>query len=199
MGEPGCDERVRDDLANIARLSTNNEGNIVTHLRAVLAALVLSACVLFGGCAQNTSNTAAVVNGVVIRESTVNDMAKALVATGAYTTYAEARSASSSTLFLGEAARQVAGEQGIALTQPDFASLSTNNPTFAPFLGTPLGVQYATDYMNAKQVINQISNWRVEFAPMKVELNPRYGKWTDYLSSGDTTTSTGSLSALSGS
>ncbi|MBI4901422.1 MAG: hypothetical protein HY829_13225 [Actinobacteria bacterium] len=59
----------------------------VTRLRAALAALALTVTVLLTGCSGGTANTAAVVNGVVIRESKVDDMAQALVSTGAFTTY----------------------------------------------------------------------------------------------------------------
>ncbi|MBI4901421.1 MAG: hypothetical protein HY829_13220 [Actinobacteria bacterium] len=47
-------------------------------------------------------------------------------------------------------------------------------------------------------MINQVSGWRNEFAALKVELNPRYGTWADYISSSSTTIPTGSMSAVSG-
>jgi hypothetical protein len=151
-----------------------------------------------GGCSQ-TADTTAVVNGVVIRESTVNDMAEALVSTGAVATYAEARSSASSNLIVGEVARQVANQDGIVLTSPDISSLSVSNPTFATFLTTPLGVEYATDHVNGSQIINQVTTWQAEFAAVKVDLNPRYGSWADYISTSASTPPTGSMSVVSGS
>jgi hypothetical protein len=170
----------------------------VTRLRAALTALALVVTVLLGGCAQ-TADTTAVVNGVVIRENTVNDMAQALVSSGAYGTYAEARSAASSNLIVGEVARQVARQDGISLTPADISSLSANNPTFATFLSTPLGEEFATDHTNGSQVINQVTNWQTEFEAVNVDLNPRYGTWTDYISSTASTPPTGSMSVVSGS
>jgi hypothetical protein len=151
-----------------------------------------------GGCAQ-TADTTAVVNGVVIRESTVNDMAEALVSSGAYTTYAEARSSASANLIVGEVARQVASQDGIALTPPDIQALAVSNPGFATFLATPLGVKYATDHVYGTQIINQVSSWQTEFAAVKVDLNPRYGTWADYISTSASTPATGSMSDVSGS
>jgi hypothetical protein len=171
----------------------------VTRLRAALAALALTVTVLLTGCSGGSANTAAVVNGVLIRESKVDDMAEALVSTGAFTTYGEARAAASSALIVGEVARQVAVKDNITLTAPDLSSLSANNPTFASFLATPLGEEFATDHVDGSQVINQVSGWRAEFAAVKVQLNPRYGTWTDYISSSSTTIPTGSMSAVSGS
>ncbi len=170
----------------------------MTRLRAALTALLLTATVLLGGCAQ-TAATTAVVNGVVIRESTVNDMARALVSSGAYGTYAEARSAASSNLIVGTVARQVASQDGINLTSADIKSLSASNPTFATFLSTPLGEEFATDHVNASQVINQVSNWQAEFAAVNVDLNPRYGTWEAYITSGASTPASGSMSVVSGS
>lgn len=170
----------------------------MTRLRTALTALALVATVLLGGCAQ-TADTTAVVNGVVIRESTVNDMAEALVSSGAYDKYADARSAASSNLIVGTVARQVASQDGIVLTPPDISGLSVSNPTFAAFLSTPLGVEYATDHVDGSQVINQVTTWQTEFAAVKVDLNPRYGTWADYISSSATTPPTGSMSDVSGS
>ncbi|HSN11990.1 MAG TPA: hypothetical protein VLS51_07785 [Propionibacteriaceae bacterium] len=171
----------------------------MTRLRAALAALALTVTVLLTGCAGGTANTTAVINGVVIRESTVDDMAEALVSSGAYSSYAEARSSASSNLIVGEVARQVAAKDGIALTPPDLPTLSKNNPTFATFLATPLGEEFATDHVNGSQVINQVPGWQAEFAAVKVQLNPRYGTWSDYISSSSGTVPTGSMSAVSGS
>ncbi len=171
----------------------------MTRLRAALAALALTVTVLVAGCSGGSANTAAVVNGVVIRESKVDDMAEALVSSGAFGTYAEARSAASSTLIVGEVARQVAAQDRITLAPPDLTSLSANNPTFATFLATPLGEEFATDHVDGSQVINQLSGWQSEFAAVKVDLNPRYGTWKDYISNSSTTVPTGSMSVVSGS
>ena len=179
-------------------MTPNYEGIPVTRLRAAAAALALTVTVLLGGCAQSP-DTAAVINGVEIRESTVNDMASLLVSTGAYSTYGEARSAASSNLIVGEVARQVANQDGITLTAADIQALSVSNPTFAAFLATPLGQRFATDHVNASQVINQVSSWQTEMSAMKVELNPRYGSWADYITSGSGTVPTGSMSDASGS
>jgi len=171
----------------------------VTRIRAAVTALALVVAVLLGGCTQAAPNTTAVVNGVVIHESSVDEVAEALVSTGAVSTFADARSSASSTLIAGEVARQVARQNGITLTPADISALSVSNPTFAMFLTTPLGAQYATDHVDASQVINQDSNWRAEFAAVNVELNPRYGSWADYIASSASIPPTGSMSVTSGS
>ena len=170
----------------------------MTRLRAALTALVLTATVLLGGCAQ-TADTTAVVNGVVIHESTVDETADALVSTGAISTFAQARSSAFSALIGGEVARQVASADGITLTPADIAALSANNPTFVTFLTTPLGVQYATDQVNSTQVTNQVSDWQAQFAAVKVDLNPRYGSWATLVAGNSSIGSTGSMSVISGS
>ena len=170
----------------------------MTRLRAALTALVLTATVLLGGCAQ-TADTTAVVNGVVIHESTVDETADALVSTGAISTFAQARTSAFSALIGGEVARQVASADGITLTPADVAALSANNPTYVTFLTTPLGVQYATDQVNSTQVTNQVADWRAQFAAVKVDLNPRYGSWATLVAGNSSIGSTGSMSVISGS
>ena len=93
----------------------------------------------------------------------------------------------------------MAAQQGVTLAPADIAALSTNNPTYATFLTTPLGVQYATDHVDVTQVRNQVSNWQAELAAVNVQLNPRYGTWADYISSSASTPPTGSMSVISGS
>jgi len=178
---------------------TPQEGNPVTRLRAAVSVLALVVAVLVGGCTQATPNTTAVVNGVVIHESTVDEVAEALVSTGAVSTFADARSSAASNLIAGEVARQLASKDGITLTPADINALSVTNPTFATFLTTPLGVQYATDHVDVTQVRNQVSNWQAELAAVNVQLNPRYGTWADYISSSASTPPTGSMSVVSGS
>jgi hypothetical protein len=164
-----------------------------------VSVLALVVAVLVGGCTQATPNTTAVVNGVVIHESTVDEVAEALVSTGAVSTFADARSSAASNLIAGEVARQLASKDGITLTPADINALSVTNPTFATFLTTPLGVQYATDHVDVTQVRNQVSNWQAELAAVNVQLNPRYGTWADYISSSASTPPTGSMSEISGS
>jgi len=178
---------------------TPQEGNPVTRLRAAVSVIALVVAVLVGGCTQATPNTTAVVNGVVIHESTVDEVAEALVSTGAVSTFADARSSAASNLIAGEVARQLASKDGITLTPADINALSVTNPTFATFLTTPLGVQYATDHVDVTQVRNQVSNWQAELAAVNVQLNPRYGTWADYISSSASTPPTGSMSVVSGS
>ena len=62
----------------------------MTRLRAVVSVLALVVAVLLGGCTQATPNTTAVINGVVIHESSVDEVAEALVSTGAVSTFADA-------------------------------------------------------------------------------------------------------------
>jgi len=178
---------------------TPQEGNPVTRLRAAVSVLALVVAVLLGGCSQATPNTTAVVNGVVIHESSVDEVAEALGSTGAVSTFADARSSAASNLIAGQVARQVASKNGITLTPADINALSVSNPTFATFLTTPLGVQYATDHVDVTQARNQVSNWQAELAAVNVQLNPRYGTWADYISSSASTPPTGSMSVVSGS
>jgi len=175
----------------------------VTRLRAALAALALVATVLVGGCAQ-TPETTAVINGVVIRESAVEDMTQALISTGAVASYKDARAEAAQNLISGEVGRQVALQDGIALTAADIATLTADHPTYATFFTTPVGEQFAADYTNAVQVSTTSGvDWQTEFAAVPVQLNPRYGSWPDYVadlsSSAGSAVSTGSMSAVSGS
>jgi hypothetical protein len=160
------------------------------------------AAVLLGGCSQSPDTTA-VVSGVVIRESTVDEMAKALVSTGAVASYRDARASAARELIGGEVAREVARQEGITLTPADIATLASSYPAYAPFLSTAIGAEFARDNANAVQVSTTDSDWATKFAALPVELNPRYGSWTDYVadlaSSTGSAAPTGSLSVVSGS
>ena len=174
----------------------------MTRLRAAVSVLALVVAVLLGGCTQ-APNTTAVVNGVVIQESSVNEMAEALVSSGAISTYAVARSSASAKLIAGEVARQVARQNGITLAPADISSLSTSNPTYATFLASPLGEEFAMNHTDAVQVTSEVSDWQAEFAAVNVDLNPRYGTWPAFLAELASTTAdtppTGSMSVVSGS
>ena len=174
----------------------------MTRLRAALAAVALLATVLVTGCSQSPDTTA-VVNGIVIRESAVDEMAQALVSTGAVAAYGDARASAAQNLIAGEVARQVGLKDGLALTPPDIATLSSDHPTYAAFFTTPLGEEFATDYTNAVQVSTVASDWPTQFAAVPVQLNPRYGSWSTYVANLASTTSvaaaTGSMSDVSGS
>jgi hypothetical protein len=170
----------------------------VTRLRAALTALVLTATVLLGGCAQ-TPDTTAVVNGVVIRESTLDDMARALVSSGAMSDYGKARNSAFNSVLGGEVARQLASADGVTLAPIDIAAVSVNSPDYATFLTTSIGVQYANDLLTMNDFTTQVSDWRTQFAGVKVDLNPRYGSWTTLVSGSSSVAPTGSLSVVSGS
>jgi phage-related tail fiber protein len=154
--------------------------------------------VLLGGCSQSPDTTA-VVNGVVIRESTLDDMARALVSSGAMSDYKEARNSAFNWVLGGEVARQLASTDGITLTPVDIATVSASSPNYATFLNTPIGVQYATDQLNMRDFANQVSDWQTQYADVNVDLNPRYGSWTDLVAGSFSTSPTGSLSVVSGS
>ena len=174
----------------------------MTRLRAALTALVLTATVLLSGCAQ-TPDTTAVVNGVVIRERNVEEMAQALVSTGAVASYRDARLSAARELIGGEVAREVARKEGISLAPADIATLASTYPAYAPFLSTAIGREFATDNANAVQVSSTDSDWATKFAALPVQLNPRYGSWLDYVadlaSPAGSPAPTGSLSVASGS
>lgn len=170
----------------------------MTRLRAALTALAVMTAVLLGGCAQ-TADTAAVVNGAVIRESTLDEMAQGLVSTGAISDYKKARASAFNSVVGGEVARQLSAANGITFTPIDTAAVSANSPAFSTFLTTPVGVQYATDQVNFNEFTTQVSDWRTQFASATVELNPRYGSWTTLVAGGSSLAPTGSMSDVSGS
>jgi len=163
-----------------------------------LTALVLTATVLLGGCAQ-TPDTTAVVNGVVIRESTLDDMARELVSSGAISDFGKARNSAFNSVLGGEVARQLASADNVKLTPVDIAAVSANSPDFATFLTTQIGVRYATDQLNLNDFTSQVSDWRTQFAVVNVDLNPRYGTWASLVAGTSTVAPTGSLSVVSGS
>lgn len=179
----------------------------MTRLRAALAALALVAAVLVGGCAQ-TPDTTAVINGVVIRENTVDDLTSQLVPI-ATADRATVRSSIVSALVLGEVARQVAAQQRIDLGTPDTTALSAN-PGNAALLATPAGQRYFADaYAWASlyaQVATKDAQGNVDTTALQgdlraesVVLNPRYGAWDVAAAASNTgavSANTGSMSDL---
>ena len=186
----------------------------MTRLRAALTALALAVTVLLTGCSQGAPASAAIVNGVVIHESTVNELTDALtpiaVVDGQPVPRDSVRSQVLNALVLGEVSRHVASQQKLSLGSPDFGTLAAN-PNNAPLIATEAGRRYITDAYGWAALRNQLTTQDVlgnitdsslleaALATESVELNPRYGTWYIATAAGRSAPSstTGSLSELS--
>ena len=173
----------------------------MTRLRAAVSVLALVVTILLGGCSQATPNTTAVVDGVVIHESTVDEMTTGLLDASPKLTLAGTRSTVVRALIYGEMASQIAASKGIKLTDPDIPTLSGGDPETQAVLMTTEGYHYASLASHWQQVTTTLGSDEVgnTIRTLDVTLNPRYGAWTDFLASSSSNAPTGSLSVISGS
>ena len=180
---------------------TPSEGNPVTRLRAAVSVLALVVTVLLGGCSQATPNTTAVVNGVVIHESAVDEMATGLLDASPKLTLAGTRSTVVIALIYVEMASQIAASKGITLTDQDIPALAGGDAETQAVLSTTEGYHYAVLASHWQQVTTALGSDEVTstIKTLDVTLNPRYGAWADFLASSSSNAPTGSLSVISGS
>ena len=185
----------------------------MTRLRAALTALALLATVLLTGCSQGAPNTAAVVNGVVISESTVENEAAVMPTITDSTTSVpytpqEIRDIVLRYSVLGEIARQVATQQKLSLgTLPTTA----NDPESLALLASPAGNSLLQDAYawaalgkqltttDASTNLTDTSALQAALMSESVLLNPRYGTWdvAAAVSNARVSSTTGSMSDLS--
>lgn len=180
---------------------TPQEGNPVTRLRAAVSVLALVVAVLLGGCTQAAPNTTAVVNGVVIHESSVDEMTSGLLDASADLTLAGTRGNAVRALIFGEMATQIAAAKGITLAAPDIPTLAGGDAETMALLSTPQGYRYAVMASHWQQVKAALSADELtnSLTALDVTLNPRYGAWADFLAGSASNVPTGSLSVVSGS
>lgn len=168
----------------------------MTRLRAALTALALAVTVLLTGCTQGAATTTAVVNGVVVRESTVDAIMTTLGDVS--TNKAQAHSIIVVALVRGELARQIAKQKNITLAPADLAALSDRDPALAAFLATNEGRLFADEAAAWEQLKTELTADALE-ATVKaqdVQLNPRYGTWA--ASAASFSSGSGSLSEVIG-
>lgn len=180
---------------------TPQEGNPVTRLRAAVSVLALVVAVLLGGCTQATPNTTAVVNGVVIHESSVDEMTSGLLDASANLTLAGTRSTVVRALIYGEMATQIAATKGITLADPDIPTLAGGDAETQAVLTTTQGSRFAVLASHWNQVKTALGSDEVTSIvnTLDVTLNPRYGSWAGFQASSSSNITTGSLSEISGS
>jgi hypothetical protein len=183
----------------------------VNRLRAALTALALVATVLVGGCAQSPE-TAAVVNGVVVRESAVENEAAVMPTitdstTGVPYTPQEIRALVLRYSVLGEIARQVATQQNINLGT--YTSTATDPESLA-LIASPAGDSLVQDayawatlrkQLTTTDASTNLTDTSALQAALKAEsvvLNPRYGTWDVAAAANNSalSTSTGSMSDM---
>lgn len=182
----------------------------MTRLRAALTALALVAAVLLGGCSQSP-DTAAVVNGVVIRESTVQSEAAAMPpitgSDGIPFTPQQIRTLVLRYSVFGEIARQVATRQNLNLGT---LNTTTADAESAALLATPAGnslLQNAYAWTTLRDQLSKTdtstnvtdaSALQAALMAESVVLNPRYGTWdvSAAVTSNAVSATTGSMSDL---
>ncbi len=186
----------------------------MTRLRAALTALALTVTVLLSGCGQGVPSTAAVVNGVVISESTVetltNEFPTITDANGKVIDHAGIRTLVVRYLVLGELARDAAARQSLDLGTFDFTGSATDEESKA-LVASPAGRQILTDVyawqtLRGKLATQDAATGKVDTSALEaalrlesVTLNPRYGTWDVATAAQLSALSadTGSLSGLS--
>jgi hypothetical protein len=185
----------------------------VTRLRAALTAIALLATVLLTGCSQGSPNTAAVVNGVVISESTVENEAAVMPTitdstTGVPYTAQEIRSIVLRYSVLGEIARQVATQQNLSLGTLD--TTTATDPESVALVASPAGNSLLQDAYAWSALRKQLtttdtstnvtdtSALQAALMAESVVLNPRYGTWDVAAAAKNSalSASTGSMSDL---
>ena len=186
----------------------------MTRLRAALTALALTVTVLLSGCSQGAPTTAAVVNGVVITESTVETLTSQFPtitnSNGKAIDHAGIRTLVVRYLVLGEVARDAAARQNLNLGAFDFDGSATDDESKA-LVASPAGRQILTDVyawqtLRGKPATQDAATGKVDTSAREaalrlesVTLNPRYGTW-DVAAAAQLSalsTDTGSLSGLS--
>ena len=173
----------------------------MSRLRALVTVIALAAAVLLGGCSQATPNTTSVVNGVVIHESSVDEMTSGLLDASANLTLAGTRSTVVRALIFGEMATQIAASKGITLADPDIPTLAGGDAETMAVFSTTQGYRYAVLASHWQQVKTALGTDELTntLTSLDVTLNPRYGAWADFLASSSSNVPTGSLSVVSGS
>jgi hypothetical protein len=173
----------------------------VSRLRAAVTALALAVTVILGGCTQATPNTTAVVNGVVIHESSVDEMTSGLLDASANLTLTGTRSTVVRALIFGEMADQIAASKGITLADPDIPTLAGGDAETMAVFSTAQGYRFAVLASHWQQVKTALGTDELTntLTSLGVTLNPRYGAWADFLASSSSNVPTGSLSVVSGS
>jgi uncharacterized cupin superfamily protein len=167
----------------------------VTRLRAALTALALAVSVLLTGCSQGAPTTAAIVNGVVIHEATIDEITDGILAAAPGSVRSKVRTSVVKAVLTGELARQIADAKNISLKPADAAQLAAGDAGLQAILETTQGARYATFVSDWSQVATSLGDdLPTVLADQSVTLNPRYGSWAEYSTNTSTTPVTGSLS-----
>lgn len=165
--------------------------------RAARALMALLAGVLaLTGCAEQNPSNAATVNGVVITEDRVDEVAQGLaVVNGTPDAPGEQRMTAASVLIRNEVGLQVGQAAGVTISEADHEAALTGSPQLTQLAAEPGLTSFIDDYITSELVRTQLgeTDFAVEAAELDVIVNPRYGGWDSTL--GVLTGESGSLSS----
>jgi len=161
-----------------------------------LMALVVAGMLALTGCAGQNPTHAASVNGVVITEDQVGQIAQGLATVaGTPDAAGEQRQTAASILIRNEVGRQVAQQNGVTISEADREAVLATAPQLTQMSQEPALTTFIDDYINSELTRTQLGE--TEFAAaaetVEVTLNPRYGAWDT--TQGMLTGESGSLSS----
>jgi len=161
-----------------------------------LMALVVAGMLALTGCAGQNPTHAALVNGVIITEDQVGQVAQGLATAGGTPDAPGAqRQTAASILIRNEVGRQVGLQRGVTISEADREAVLATAPQLTQMAEDPALTVFITDYINSELTRTQLGE--TEFAAaaedVEVSLNPRYGAWDT--TQGSLTGESGSLSS----
>ena len=161
-----------------------------------LMALVVAGMLALTGCAGQNPTNAATVNGVVITQAQVDQIAQGLATvSGTPDAAGDQQNTAASILIRNEVGRQVAQQRGVTISQDDRDQVLATAPQLAQMSQEPALTTFIDDYINSELTRTQLGE--TEFATaagdIVVDLNPRYGAWDH--TQGMLTGESGSLSS----
>lgn len=162
----------------------------------VLVALVTTGMLALSGCAGQSPNTAATINGVVITEARVDEIAQGLATvSGTPDAPGEQRMTAASILIRNEVGRQVGQVLGVTVPDADREAALAGSPQLAAMAAEPALTSFIDDYVDSELLRNQVgeTDFAVAAGGLDLTLNPRYGAWDATL--GVLTGQSGSLSS----
>lgn len=147
----------------------------------VLVTLVVAGMLALTGCAGQNPSHAATVNGVVITEDRVNEVALGIATAGGSPEAAPAqRNTAAGNLIRNQIGLQVGQQLGVEITDADVeAAITGGDPSLAVMAADPALTSFIHDYVGFQLLVNQMGPEEFLAASEKVavNLNPRYGTW----------------------
>lgn len=147
-------------------------------VRWVLTAIVAGLLALTG-CSSPGASVAASVEGSTVPVTRIENTVKAIGNGDGQ--LAEPHAIVLTWAIRGEVARRIAAEQDIQLTGDPRTAILTGTPSLAAFTENPQVSGFVDDVVDSTLVINKVGEQafldRVDRA--NIEVNPRYGSWSD--------------------